>query len=395
MKEIRVGILGNVDSGKTTLISVLKNNKLDNGRGLSRKLVLKHKHEQESGRTSSITNHYYCDEENIITFIDLAGHEKYYKTTIFGANSSSLDFILLLVGANMGVSRMTIEHLLLTLILKKKFMILITKIDLCPESVLNQTIKNINILLKKYKCKELYIGNNFENLVSNKDKNTLSLKISNVTGENIDILKQYLFQIYNNDKWEQNKNEKLYGIIEDVFFVHGVGIVITGTIEKGKITKGSKILIGPFFGEFKVMVVKSIHDNFKNHVDSISAGCSGCFNIKSVDKKFILNKSLIKRGLLILDENNKDETYRIFEAKIKILHHPSTIKKNYETMIHCESIKQSAKIIYIENDIARIGDTSIVQFKFIKKPEFIKQNKQIMFREGKTKGIGVITRLIS
>ena len=52
MKDRRIGVLGNVDSGKTTIISVLSNNILDNGRGLARKKILKHNHEQESGRTS-------------------------------------------------------------------------------------------------------------------------------------------------------------------------------------------------------------------------------------------------------------------------------------------------------------------------------------------------------
>ena len=115
-KEVRIGVLGNVDSGKTTLISVIANNMLDNGRGLARKKILKHIHERESGRTSSITHTYYeTKDNNILTFVDLAGHEKYYKTTIFGANCCSLDYIILLIGGNMGVSLMTKEHFLLTL----------------------------------------------------------------------------------------------------------------------------------------------------------------------------------------------------------------------------------------------------------------------------------------
>ena len=92
--QLRIGVLGNVDSGKTTLISVISHKILDNGRGLARKKVLKHNHEQETGRTSSITHTYYkADDTKIISFIDLAGHEKYYKTTVFGANCCSLDYI--------------------------------------------------------------------------------------------------------------------------------------------------------------------------------------------------------------------------------------------------------------------------------------------------------------
>jgi elongation factor 1-alpha len=107
MNEIRIGILGNVDSGKSTIISVLKEHILDNGRGLARSKILKHKHEKETGRTSSITHHYYLDKEydKNLSFIDLAGHEKYYKTTIFGVNGCSLDYIVLMIGSNMGVTK--------------------------------------------------------------------------------------------------------------------------------------------------------------------------------------------------------------------------------------------------------------------------------------------------
>ena len=42
MIEIRIGVIGNVDSGKSTLVSVLSNGKLDDGRGLARRLILKH-----------------------------------------------------------------------------------------------------------------------------------------------------------------------------------------------------------------------------------------------------------------------------------------------------------------------------------------------------------------
>ena len=60
MKEIRIAVLGNVDSGKTTLISSLSNKILDNGRGSARSRIFKHKHEIDTGRTSSISYNYLC-----------------------------------------------------------------------------------------------------------------------------------------------------------------------------------------------------------------------------------------------------------------------------------------------------------------------------------------------
>ena len=99
--------------------------------------------------------------------------------------------------------------------------------------------------------------------------------------------------------------------------------------------------------------------------------------------------------MILLDKTHNNHTYTEFEAKIKILHHPTTIKQNYEAIVHCGSIKQIATITKIEKNLLRTGDSSIVKFKFKKKPEFIQENKQIIFREGQTKGIGYITKLIA
>ena len=101
-------------------------------------------------------------------------------------------------------------------------------------------------------------------------------------------------------------------------------------------------------------------------VDMIEAGYSGCFNIKSGDKKRLLKKRMIKRGMILLDKSHNNHTYTEFEAKIKILHHPTTIKQNYEAMVHCGSIKQIAKII--DKELLRTGDSSLVKFKFKKNP---------------------------
>lgn len=400
--QLRIGVLGNVDSGKTTMISVISHKILDNGRGLARKKVLRHNHEQESGRTSSITHTYFkSDETKIISFIDLAGHEKYYKTTVFGANCCSLDYIVLLVGANMGVSRMTREHLLLTFILKLPFIIIITKTDIAPKNVLENTVNDLRKLTRKYKPdynlkiveSESEFGN-FKKGHLNDNKEVPVFKVSNTTGENIEMLTKYLnsLEIYHNWKELRTHNECL--TIEDIYQVNGVGVVVSGTLNSGIINKGDRLMIGPIDGSFVEVTVKSIHDNYKNTVDMLEAGCSGCLCVKSNEKKMILKKAILRRGMNLISKTHNNFTTDKFVARVKILHHPTTIKKNYEPIVHCGSIRQTARIIEIDKDLLRTGDQSIVTFQFKCRPEFIQLNKQIMFREGKTKGIGVVTQVL-
>lgn len=54
--SFRVAVVGNVDAGKSTLLGVLTHGELDNGRGFARQKLFRHKHEMESGRTSSVGN---------------------------------------------------------------------------------------------------------------------------------------------------------------------------------------------------------------------------------------------------------------------------------------------------------------------------------------------------
>ena len=54
--EVRVAVMGSADAGKSTLLGVLTQGQLDNGRGRARLNMFRHVHEVHSGRTSSISH---------------------------------------------------------------------------------------------------------------------------------------------------------------------------------------------------------------------------------------------------------------------------------------------------------------------------------------------------
>lgn len=58
--ELRVAALGNVDAGKSTILGVLTKGDLDDGRGRARVDLFRHKHEIETGRTSSVGHEIMC-----------------------------------------------------------------------------------------------------------------------------------------------------------------------------------------------------------------------------------------------------------------------------------------------------------------------------------------------
>ena len=46
--EVRVGVVGNVDAGKSTLLGVLTRSELDDGRGKCRQKLFRHQHEVQA-----------------------------------------------------------------------------------------------------------------------------------------------------------------------------------------------------------------------------------------------------------------------------------------------------------------------------------------------------------
>lgn len=67
---------------------------------------------------------------------------------MFGLVGLMPDYGMIVVGANMGVSRMTREHLGISLALNIPIFIIITKIDIAPPDVYAETIKTLMKILK-------------------------------------------------------------------------------------------------------------------------------------------------------------------------------------------------------------------------------------------------------
>merc|ERR1711893_493338 len=312
--EIRVAVVGNVDAGKSTLLGVLTHAELDNGRGHARQKLFRHRHELESGRTSAVgseilgfdndgnvvnkashvsQNHpisatalnnmwqKVCQNASkVVTFVDLAGHEKYLKTTVFGMTGHLPDFCMLIVGSNQGVVGMAKEHLGLALALSVHVFVVVTKVDMCPENVLEQTMRTLKKILKSPACRKLPLDVQDENDVVMAAHNFSGqkicpiFKVSNVTGFNLDLLKKFmniltsrscslkntgLTGIESIPDEEIKGKEKVELLLDDSFSVGGVGTIVSGTVISGILRANSTLPFGPdSLGKFKEVDVKTL-----------------------------------------------------------------------------------------------------------------------------------------
>ncbi|KAJ7681626.1 GTP-binding protein 1 [Mycena olivaceomarginata] len=299
--EVRCTVVGNISSGKSTTLGVLTRGALDDGRGRARVGLFRHKHEIETGRTSSVgmkilgfnpndapilpntANSTDPDAAKIVSFIDLTGHEQYLKTTLYSLTSGAPSCVILMVGANAGLIGMSKEHLAIVLALSVPVVVCITKIDMTPPNVLAESIKQVTKILKS--PENPVFVKSIETAVEISTafgKDWLSLQVSNVTGEGLDFpLRECsdLLQFSVTETWSV-----------------------------------------PY-----PTVVKSMQ--FAN-IASAEAGQCVSVALKWVRKAAARGS----QGMVLVHKT--DNPPKGFEGQVLILYHNTTLQKNYQAMLH-------------------------------------------------------------
>ena len=429
--RVRLAVVGNVDSGKSTLVGVLTKGVYDNGRGSVRKSVFNFNHESEKGQTSSIGHEIMGYDANgaqqlpdrliesrnkhwaevtkkstkIVVLLDLCGHRKYLKTTIFGLSGLVPDYSMVILGANIGeMPRMTQEHLGISLALKIPFFIVMTKIDMAPANVLEETLEALKTELKGPRIRRLpVVIKTDEDLITSAERLPFNkicpiFLCSNVTGEGISSLIKFIFLIQNrndSNKMLKTPSHPVEFGIHETFLVAGVGIAISGTMFSGTIKIGSILLLGPDKSNaFRTVQVKSIHKD-RTNVDQAVAGEMACLAIKPTNKKEILTRDDFRKGMVIIDPSLKCEPVWEFEADAMILHQATQTQIGYQSVVHCGVVRQTVKVVSQPKEIMKAGDRGLMRFRFLCNPEYMKAGSHILFREDETKIFGVVTRPIN
>ncbi|KAK4198072.1 P-loop containing nucleoside triphosphate hydrolase protein [Triangularia verruculosa] len=412
--ETRIAVVGNVDAGKSSMLGVLVKGDLDDGRGKARVNLFRHKHEIETGRTSSVgmeimgfdtkgevivsdtPGRKLSWEEigkrsaKVITFTDLAGHERYLRTTVFGLLSSSPNYCLLMVAANNGLIGMSKEHLGIALALNVPVMVVITKIDICPPQILEQTINQITRILKSPGARKIPI------FIKNREEciNTATqfvsqricpiFQVSNVTGENLDLVRSFLNILPHHGRYDAEAPFEFH--VNDTFSVPHVGTVVSGIVKSGVIHAGDDVQIGPdSLGRFTQTSIRSI-ERKRIGVPVASAGQSASFALRRVRRKDV------RKGMVVLSklDGAPPKVYREFVAEVLILSHATTIKTKYQAMLHVGPVSQTCAIIDVDRPFIRTGDRATVAFRFVQRPEYLAPGDRLLFREGRTKGLGIV-----
>jgi elongation factor 1-alpha len=441
--DISITTAGSVDSGKSTFVGVLTSGVLDNGNGSARYSVAKHPHELKSGKTSDIAmKHYLVPTKNrAITFIDLCGHEKYFKTTAHGVCGYYPDYSFMMISANRGILQMTKQHFTLLMAANIPQIILVTRPDITPRDIYEQTLTMIEKYLKAHLKIPGLLANNYyddkikisvEDIVKLLPKDQTKqifipiITISNKTGYGLDLVRTILDSIEPRDLWsnfDKNKicvNRVINGFLTHMdkkYFKHpddktlavfyidavytppGVGLVVSGISRNCDLSVGDTIYIGPINKEFKEYRIRGIHNDYRQKVQKLQHHERGCIALAG-DKEFS-TRQYIKPGMFLIKNKKLIDTnvcYR-FNAAITILNHSSTIKNNYTPLMQIGNVRQCARLIMDPQnndgkDVISSKEYAYVTFKFKFKPALIEPYQLFIFKSGYIQGIGVVLDMV-
>ena len=284
--NINVGILGHVDSGKTSLSKMLSSvsstasfdkNPQSKERGITLDLGFSafYIHTPKFLKNLFPNNQKIIESEYIqITLVDCPGHASLIRTIISGA--SIIDTMILVIDSIKGIQIQTIECIALSEILCEKITIAMSKIDLLKD-------KEEEIPKKIDKLKQIFSKTKFGKGVPivptttiDEDKNniekTIKLLIKNII-ECID------FNIKDNEI--NQKSDSLIAYIDHCFKVKNKGTVATGTIMKGNLKINDEIFFPELSNKFMVKEIQI----FRKSVKSATKGDRVGLLIKNLDNQ--------------------------------------------------------------------------------------------------------------
>lgn len=276
MKNIIIGTAGHIDHGKTTLVKALTGRETD---------TLK----EEKKRGISINLGFtFLDlpNGNRVGIVDVPGHEKFIKNMMAGA--TGIDLVLFIIAADEGVMPQSREHLdILSYMNVHRGIIVVTKCDMVEDEYLDL----IEEELKEF-SKDTFL------------QDAPIIKVDSISGRGIDELRDVITK--ESEKVEEKKTDTPFRMnIDRAFPVKGIGIVVTGTLMEGKISKGEDLVIYP--GE-RTCKVRSIQVHGEDE-ETAYAGQRTAINLSGI------KSGDVERGDVIAKEGSMITT-NIIDCKV-------------------------------------------------------------------------------
>jgi len=306
--HLNIGTIGHIDHGKTTLTSAITG--VLAHRGFAKRMAFEDidnaPEEKARGITINVRHVEYETENRHYAHIDCPGHADYIKNMITGA--AQMDGAILVVAASDGPMPQTREHVLLARQVNvPALVVFLNKIDQVDDPELIDLVEmEIRDLLSEYEFPgdEVPIIRGsalaaMENMDQIDHADTQCI---------IDLMKAVDEYVPEPDREE---DKPFLMPIEDIFSIKGRGTVVTGRVERGKITPGMEIEIVGVHDQIQKTVATSL-EMFNKTLDYAIAGDNAGVLLRGIDK------DEVERGQ-VLAQPKTITPHTKFEGEIYVL----------------------------------------------------------------------------
>lgn len=336
-----IGVLGHIDSGKTSLVRVLSSI-------LSTAALDKHPESKKRGITLDLgfsatlvpmPPHLSQTFSHLqLTLVDCPGHASLIRTIIAGA--SIIDKMMLIIDATKGVQTQTAECIVISeLLITSSLLVVINKIDLVNASQLDQVEKRVRLVLSRTKFANSYI-------VIKVAANPKQGEPVNISG----LLDALLTSI--NVLPDRSSDLPFYCEVDHCFPVKGLGCILTGTILQGSVKVNDSIELASLNTVKKVKSMQSFHQAVETAGKGDRVGlCIGQFDSK-----------LIERGIICAPGSVRVINSCVLKvAKIQYFKHQITGKSKYHMTCGNETVMGNC--IFFSSHSSEFSPDSIFQYE--------------------------------
>ena len=323
MKHIIIGTAGHIDHGKTTLIHALT------GRNTDRL-----KEEQKRGITIELGFTWFDLKDNTrCGIIDVPGHEKFINNMVAGV--VGMDLVLMVVAADEGIMPQTKEHLdILGLLGIEKTILVLNKCDTVDEEWLSMMEEDVKEELKGTIMEGAPVA-----------------RVSAMTGEGIEELKELIMHMVKDDVKEKDVNSIPRLPVDRVFSMPGFGTVVTGTLLSGSISKNDTLEVFPIGKECKIRNIQ-VHET---NQDKCEAGQRVALNISNI------HKDELHRGCVIAPVGSMENS-RLMDVKLTVLKDSNRNIKNRDRLhLFTGTSEILCRAILLDKDELTPGETGLAQ----------------------------------
>jgi elongation factor Tu len=387
--HINVGTIGHIDHGKTTLTSAITH--ILKLKGLAEKALAyeeidKAPEEKARGITINIHHCEYETEKRHYAHIDAPGHVDYIKNMIIGA--AQMDGAILVVAANDGVMAQTREHILLARQVNVPYMVVfINKVDMVPDKELIDLVEeDVRAELKKHGFPGDEVPVIRGSALKALEAKSLDDEWAKPILELLDALDNYIPEPV------REIDKPFLMPIEDVFTIEGRGTVVTGRVERGKITLNEEVeIVGLNHQPFKTMVTGI--EMFHKQMDEAIPGDNVGLLLRGVKKQDV------ERGMVVAKPGSINP-HTEFEAEVYVLkaeeggrHTP--FHTGYKPQFYIRTTDVTGEVVLPEGiEAVMPGDNAKMIIRLIY-PVALEEGSRFAIREGgRTVGAGVVTKII-